>query len=354
MPLIARALFALGRARARGVLVIEADGLCCGMLAGEGPWRGVRGLTEGVMGLAEQKAKATATRGQDRVLRRALGVALGIGVVLVAAKVAAFWITGSTAILADMTESLVHNAAVAFSLYCLFVSRRPADRRHPYGHGQIENLSALTEGSLVLGTGILVAVRGVQNLVHPSVLWMNPVGLWIVLVAGAANVVLGVVLWRLGRRHRTIILEASGRHMLADSYTSIGAALGFGLAILTGSQSVDAIAALVIAAAILVSGAMLVRRAVAGLMHELDPAIEMAIQRVLRAEGGEHGWDFHAVRHRRLGRQVYVELNLHFPPEVTLEQAHGEASHIEERLNEALPFPATVLTHLEPKGHDKG
>ena len=289
--------------------------------------------------------------GGDRVLRRALGAALVIGLILVAAKVAAFWITNSTAILADMSESLVHNAAVAFALYCLTVSRRPADRRHPYGHGQIENISALAEGSLVLGTGVLVAVRGVQSLVRPGTLHMNHLGMWLVIAAGAVNIVLGVVLWRLGRRHRTIILEASGRHMLADSYTSIGAVLGFGLAILTGWQPLDAIAALVIAAAIVVSGATLVRRAVAGLMLEMDPAIDRAVQRVLRGEGLEHGVEFHAVRHRRLGRRVYVELNLHFRPGISLEQAHREASHIEERLNEALPFPTTVVTHLEPKGH---
>ncbi len=290
--------------------------------------------------------------GGDRVLRRALSAALAIGLVLVAAKVAAFWITGSAAILADMSESIVHNAAVAFSLYCLTLSRRPPDRRHPYGHGQIENISALAEGSLVLGTGILVAVRGVQNLLTPSVLRMSHLGMWLVIVAGAVNIALGVVLWKLGRRHRTIILEASGRHMLADSYTSIGAVLGFGLAILTGWRPLDAIAALVIAAAIIVSGLALLRRAVAGLMQELDPTIDMEIQRVLRAERHEHGWDFHAVRHRRLGRQVYVELNLHFRPGITLEQAHRDASHVEQRLNEALPFPTTVVTHLEPRGHD--
>jgi cation diffusion facilitator family transporter len=287
----------------------------------------------------------------DRVLRRALRVGLAVGLALVAGKVAAYWITGSIAILADMSESLVHNGAVAFDLYCLALSRRPADRRHPYGHGSIENISALAEGSLVFGTGILVGVRGVQNLVRPGALYMSHLGLWVIIVAGAANITLGVVLWRLGRRHRTIILEASGRHMLADSYTSIGAALGFGLAILTGWQALDPIAALAIAAAILVSGATLVRSAVAGLMHELDPAVDMQIQRVLRAEQAEHGWDYHAVRHRRLGRQVYIELNLHFRPGVTLEQAHREASHVEHELNEALPFPTTVVTHLEPGNH---
>jgi len=305
----------------------------------------------------QQQTTQTATRepantGEDRLLKRALLIGLVIGLILVAVKVAAFWITGSAAILADMSESLVHNAAVAFALYCLTVSRRPPDSRHPYGHGQIENISALAEGSLVLGTGILVAVRGVQNLVHPSVLNMNPLGLWAVILAGAVNVVLGIVLWRLGRRHRTIILEASGRHMLADSYTSIGAALGFGLTILTGWRPLDSIAALAIAAAILVTGLSLIRRAVAGLMQELDPAIDMQIQHVLHREGEEHGWDYHAVRHRRLGREVYVELNLHFPHEATLEQAHAEASHIEQRLNDALPFPTTVVTHLEPMDHE--
>jgi divalent metal cation (Fe/Co/Zn/Cd) transporter len=88
-------------------------------------------------------------------------------------------------------------------------------------------------------------------------------------------------------------------------------------------------------------------------MHEVDPAIDMEVERVLRAERAEHGWDFHAVRHRRLGRQVYIELNLHFRPGVTLEQAHHEASHIEEQLNAALPFPTTVLTHLEPVDHER-
>ncbi len=287
----------------------------------------------------------------DTVLMRALGAGLAIGLVLVVAKVVAFWITGSAAILADMSESLVHNGVVAFSLYCLAISRKPPDRRHPYGHGQIENISALVEGGLIVGTGILVGVRGIQNLVDPGQLTMRYLGMWLIIAAGAVNVALGIVLWRLGRRHRTLILESSGRHMLADSYTSIGAVLGFGLAILTGWQPFDSIAALAIAAAIIVSGVTLLRRAVAGLMHEVDPAIDMQVQHVLETERDEHGWDYHAVRHRRLGRRVYIELNLHFPPGVTLEEAHRDASHVEERLGDALPFPTTVVTHLEPMDH---
>jgi cation diffusion facilitator family transporter len=287
----------------------------------------------------------------DRVLMHALGAALGIGIVLVVGKVAAFWITGSAAILADMSESLVHNAAVGFSLYCLVISRRPPDRRHPYGHGQIENISALAEGSLITGTGVLVAVRGIQNLLHPGNLRMSHLGMWLVIAAGAVNIGLGIVLWRLGRRYRTLILESSGRHMLADSYTSIGAVLGFGLAILTGWQPIDAIAALAIAAIILVSGVALIRRAVAGVMHEVDPAIDAQVQRVLEAERKEHGWGYHAVRHQRLGRRVYVEVNLHLPAGVSLEEAHRNASHVEEQLNDALPYDTTVVTHLEPNGH---
>jgi cation diffusion facilitator family transporter len=287
----------------------------------------------------------------DRLLVRMLIGALGIGAALMAAKIAAFWISGSTAILADMSESLVHNAAVGFSLYCLVVSRRPPDARHPYGHGQVENFSALVEGSLILGTGALVGVRGIQSLVRPAMLAMSHLAMWLVIAAGAVNVALGIILWKLGRRHRTIILESSGRHMLADSYTSIGAVVGYGLAILTGAVWFDAVAALAIALAIVVSGAGLLRRAVAGLMHEVDPAIDMEIQRVLAAERDEHGWDYHAVRHRRLGRQVYVELNLHFRRGVSLEQAHREASHIEHELNEALPYTTTIITHLEPDGH---
>ena len=300
---------------------------------------------------AVDAAPASSLPDTDRVLRRALRIGLMIGIALVAIKVTAFWITGSAAILADTAESLAHNAAVAFALYCLSLSRRPPDKRHPYGHGPIENISALAEGTLVLGTGVLAAAKGVQNLLHPSVLQMNPLGIWLVMFAAGVNVILGVALRRLGRRHRTIILEASGRHVLADSYTSAGSVVGFGLAVFTEWRPFDPIAALIIAGIIFVSGGALLRRAIAGLMHEVDPAIDMEIQRVLQAERSEHGWDFHAVRHRRLGREVYIELNLHFRRGVTLAQAHREASHIEHKLNEALPFPTTIVTHLEPAGH---
>src|SRR5690606_7745507 len=118
---------------------------------------------------------------------RAGRLALAAGFVVFALKLGAWWLTGSTAVLSDALESIVNVAAAGLLLYSLYVSSRPADRDHPYGHGKVEFFSAGVEGTLIGVAALLIAAEAVRQLVRGPELRSIDVGLALVTLATGAN-----------------------------------------------------------------------------------------------------------------------------------------------------------------------
>jgi cation diffusion facilitator family transporter len=168
-----------------------------------------------------------------------------------------------------------------------------------------------------------------------------------VLAAGCVNALLGFYLVRVGTRHRSIILEANGKHVLSDSWTSFGVAGALVLVNWTGWSFFDPAVAMLVAITILWSGGRLVWRSVAGLMDYSDPKLGRQLSRVLNQLCKEFGVEYHNLRFRSAGRRLFVELHLLFPQEVSLGEAHRRATDIEQRLAAASPVPAEITTHLE-------
>jgi cation diffusion facilitator family transporter len=279
--------------------------------------------------------------------RRAMRLSLAVGVLMLVGKVSAYAITGSAAILSDAAESVIHVAAVAFAAFSLALSVRPADQRFRYGYERIAFFSAGFEGAMIVIAAIAIIWAAVDKWLHGLTLDRLGLGTLVVALAAALNAVLGFYLVRMGRRSNSVILEANGRHVLTDSWTSVGVVGGLLLVLWTGWKPFDPILAILVALNILWSGGHLIARSVVGLMDFSDPAIASELEPRLREAAGQVDVHYHNVRFRHTGHRVIVELHLLFPYEMPVGEAHRRATELEERLPSVFPYDIEVITHLE-------
>jgi cation diffusion facilitator family transporter len=282
-----------------------------------------------------------------RLTRFAMNLSLAAGVLMLTGKGAAYLMTGSAAILSDAAESVIHVVAVAFAAFSLTLSHKPADGRFLYGYERITFFSAGFEGAMIIVAAVFIIAAAIDKWMHGLVLQNLGTGTLFVLAASLINAGLGWYLLRTGRRTNSLILEANGRHVLTDSWTSFGVVGGLCLVILTGWKPFDPLLAIAVALNILHSGGRLVWRSATGLMDYADPRTGRILREKLDAISQELGVQYHGVRFRSTGHRVMVDVHLLFPYRVAVGRAHGLATALEERLEAALQFPCEVVTHLE-------
>ncbi len=284
----------------------------------------------------------------DFALQRfAMKLSLGVGAGMLVTKITAYLLTGSVAILSDAAESVVHIGAVGFAAYSLWLSQRPPDPTHLYGHDRITYFSAGFEGALIVVAALFILITAIQKWLTGIHLENPGKGIGLILLASVLNAALGGYLVWVGKRQRSLILEANGKHVLTDSWTSFGVVAGLGLALKTGWLFFDPLVAILVALNILWSGGRLIRRSIAGLMDEADLELGRQIRSLLEILAAEHGVQYHGLRHRNTGNTLWIELHLLFGRGISLQAAHAVATQIEESLERQLPMRAEVLTHLE-------
>jgi cation diffusion facilitator family transporter len=282
-----------------------------------------------------------------RDTRYAMRLSLIFGVVMLAGKVGAYLLTGSAAILSDAAESVIHVIAVGFAAFSLGLSTKPADDRFLYGYERITFFSAGFEGAMIIVAAIAIIWAAIHKWLHGLQLDNLGAGTLFILAASVINAFLGWYLLRTGRRHRSLILEANGKHVLTDSWTSFGVVGGLALVLLTGWKPFDPLFAIAVALNILWSGGHLVWRSARGLMDYSDPETGRELREKLDHVCRRLGVDYHGVRFRTTGYTLMIEVHLLFPYEISVGEAHTLATQVEESLPKALGIPAQVITHLE-------
>jgi len=278
----------------------------------------------------------------------AIRLSFTVGILMLIGKTYAYLITGSAAILSDAAESVVHVIAVGFAAFSMWLSLRPADQSHPYGHDKISFFSAGVEGFLIVIAAVFIIYESVSKWIAGLALENLDVGTYYVAGAALINAGLGGYLVAQGKRHNSLILVANGKHVLTDSWTSFGVIVGLLLVLFTGWLPFDPICAILVALNILWSGSNLVRQSVGGLMDEGDPAIDKKIREILEKETKARGLRYHKLRHRNTGNSLWVDLHLLFPDQTSLHDAHYTATEIEAAINAHMRMSVTVTTHLEP------
>jgi len=284
---------------------------------------------------------------EARLLRFAMRLSLITGFLMLGMKVFAYAITGSVAILSDAAESIVHVVAVSFAAYSLWLSLKPPDRSHHYGHDKIAYFSAGFEGAMIILAAVYIIYVSVHKWLHGLQIENLGKGTLLTLAAALINAALGGYLVWVGKKHRSLIVEANGKHVLTDSWTSFGVVAGLSLAMITGWLPLDPIVAIIVALNILWTGGNLMRRSVGGLMDEGDPTTEARIRKVLEEMTANTGVEFHGLRHRNAGNTVWVEFHLLFPQGTLLDEAHKLATAMEEGISRDLNMRTEVTSHLE-------
>ena len=271
-------------------------------------------------------------------------------IVLIALKLAAGAITGSIAIITEAIHSSIDLIASVIAFVSVRKADEPIDRDHPYGHQRIENLAAAIEGVLILvGAGVII-FEATRRLVNGSEIEHLGVGIVVISFSVVANLVVSALLYRRARELSSPALEGDAAHLRADALTSIGVLVGLGLVELTDEPAFDAIAALVVAMAIVVSGIRILSRSSRVLVDEALPAEELdRIELAIAAARTDEVVGYHKLRARHSGYAHHIDMHVQYRKGTSLERAHQLAHEMTAAIERALP-DSDVLIHVEPEG----
>jgi cation diffusion facilitator family transporter len=274
-------------------------------------------------------------------------LSIGAALATLALKSAAYFLTDSVGLLSDAAESVVNLVAAVTAYLSLRYAAKPVDESHTYGHEKIEFFSSGLEGVLIGVAALTIGWYAIRRMIAPEPLQTLGWGLSLALIAAIINGSTAIILLRAGRRHGSIVLEADGRHLLTDVWTSAAVLAGLGLVAVTNVYLLDPLIALALAINILWTAFDLIRRSFNGLMdHALPPEEQAAVRAAIEQHLGPN-MDYHALRTRQAGRRRFVDFHLLVPGQLTVQQAHTLTGEIEKAVRGALP-ELEVSVHIEP------
>lgn len=267
--------------------------------------------------------------------------------VLLVAKFVAYFITNSVAVLTDALESIVNVVAAFIGLYSLYVSAKPRDVDHPYGHGKAEFVSAAIEGTLVLSAGAIIIYSAGKSFLVPRALHQMDTGIYLVGATALINWVFGFVTFRQGRRNNSLALMASGKHLQTDSYSTVAIIIGMVLIALTGYAWIDPVVAILFGFVIIYTGYKIIRKSLAGIMDEADMVLLTRMVDVLNKNRQNNWVDLHNLRVIKYGNVLHVDCHLTVPWYLNVHQAHDEIDKLAELIRAEFGVSLELFVHSD-------
>ncbi|WP_426586283.1 cation diffusion facilitator family transporter [Mucilaginibacter sp. R-33] len=280
--------------------------------------------------------------------KRIILISLITGIVLMLAKFGAYFLTASNFVLTDAAESIVNVIASSFAFYSIYLSALPRDENHPYGHGKVEFFSVFIEGSLIGIAGCIIIVKSVYSFFFPNIIHDLFTGAIIIAATGAINGVLGYYMIRKGKELRSMTLDADGRHLLADTVTSVGLVVGLLLIEFTRILWLDSALSILVGLYIVYSSYKLVRKSVGGLMDEADFQVVTGIVNVLSEKRREAWIDVHNLRAQKYGHELHIDCHMTLPNYFDLNTVHTEISLVDKMINNDMGIKTELFIHADP------
>lgn len=283
----------------------------------------------------------------------AAGTSVIAAVGLTTLKIIVGVLTGSLGILAEAAHSALDLVAAIVTWFAVRLSGKPADREHQYGHGKIENLSALFETFLLLVTCVWIIYEAIQRLFYKSV--EIEVSIWSFLVMLTSIVIdytRSRVLYRAARKHNSQALEADALHFSTDIWSSSVVIMGLVFVLLGEAipglqflKQADAVAAMAVAGIVVYVSLELGARTVQGLLDTAPKGMPEKITAIVEAVPGVI--NCHHVRVRGSGPSLFVDIHALMDPNLSIVEAHDLTEKIEQAVQAAIPH-VDVTVHPEP------
>lgn len=265
-----------------------------------------------------------------------------IALILFAIKIVAYFLTRSVAILTDALESTVNVIAAGIGWYSLYVSAKPRDVDHPYGHGKAEFISAAVEGTLIAIAGLIIIYKAIDNFLFPERLRQLDYGILLIGVTAVINFIVGYRSVQKGKKNDSLALIASGKHLQSDTYSTLGIMVGVALIYFTGKTWIDSAVAIVFAFIIIYTGYKIIRSSVAGIMDEADVELLKRLVVLLNEHRRTNWIDLHNLRVIKYGGVLHIDCHLTVPWFLNVNEAHLEIdeliSLIRNHFGEAVEF----------------
>lgn len=270
-----------------------------------------------------------------------------ISVGLLAVKFLAYYSTGSVAILTDALESIVNVLAGFIGLYSLYVAAKPSDWDHPYGHGKAEFLSAAIEGTLIGSAGAIILYKATMQLIYPTEIKRIDYGIWLVAGTAVVNFFVGFFCLQIGKKNNSLALQASGKHLQSDTYSTLGIVAGLILLIVTGYKWIDSVVAIIFGLIIVVTGYKIVRKSIAGIMDEADVHLLTKMITVINSTRRENWIDLHNLRVIKYGSVLHVDCHLTVPWYMNIHEAHKEIDILGELIRKDFGESLELFVHSD-------
>lgn len=270
------------------------------------------------------------------------------GFIIMGIKITAYFLTHSNAVLTDALESIINIIAGLFALYSLYYSSQPKDEDHPYGHGKIELLSAGFEGGLIFITGILIIAKSVHGFFQPAKIHSLDIAAIMSLIAGAVNFFMGKYLVGLGKKHQSVLMIADGKHLIADTVSSIGLVVGLVVIYFTKLLWLDNLIAIIFGGFILFTGYKLLKESITGLLDEADYINLEKVIAVLNKYRREKWIDMHNLRVLKYGHTLHIDAHITLPFYDSLEETHAEVIAVEQLIKEQIHEDIEFFIHSDP------
>lgn len=284
------------------------------------------------------------TRGNIRIQ----SIAVAVGVLLFAIKFAAWIVTDSNAILSDTFESVINVLAGVLALYSVYYASRPRDAEHLYGHGKMEFISSGIEGVLIIGAGLAILAKAIYNLIEPQEIQELGLGIVLTSAAGLVNFVLALLLIKQGKKSHSTALEADGKHLLSDAYSTVGMLLGLVIIWITGEVWLDNVIALIFGLILIRIGYKVIRSAMAGILDETDHQLVQQIIEALEKHRQPDWIDVHNLRIIKFGSELHIDCHVTLPWYYSVEQGHDIVELIEKIVNRETQRQVEFFIHVDP------
>lgn len=272
---------------------------------------------------------------------------VAVAVILFVIKMTAWYLTNSVAVLTDGLESIVNVISGFIGLYSLYLSAKPKDENHPYGHGKVEFISAGIEGTLITLAGLYIIEEAIQSFIHPEPLQSLDLGIILIGISAVINFGFGYWAYQTGKKNDSLALQASGRHLQTDTYTTIGIIAGLVLIRFTNIFWLDGAVAILFALMIIHMGFRILRSAVAGIMDETDEELLAELIAYLQQNRDPKWIDLHNLRITKYGPTLHVDAHLTLPWYLTVKEAHAELDNIEELITHKFGDRIEIFIHTD-------